>query len=143
MVDPLHPAVGRNGNHLKLVDLEELSRLRHRGAGHAGEFAVELEEVLQGDGREGLRFLLDPHAFLRFNRLVQAIRPVAARHQAAGELVDDHDLPLLHDVVHIAFVEVMRLQAVVDEVRPLHVSSGVETLHTSQFFRSADTLFGE
>ena len=29
------------------------------------------------------------HAFLRLDRLVQAVGPAAARHQAAGELVDD------------------------------------------------------
>jgi hypothetical protein len=32
------------------------------------------------------------HAFLGFHGLVQAFAPAAARHQATGELVHDHDL---------------------------------------------------
>ena len=31
-----------------------------------GELVVHAEVVLEGDGREGLVLLLDPHAFLRF-----------------------------------------------------------------------------
>jgi hypothetical protein len=38
-------------------------------------------------------------AFLGLDGLVQAVGPAPARHQAAGELVDDDDLAVLHDVV--------------------------------------------
>ncbi len=37
--------------------------------------------------------------FLGFQRLVQAFRIAAARHHAAGELVDDHHFVVADDVV--------------------------------------------
>ena len=55
------------------------------------DLVVQLEEVLQRDRGQRLVFFLDPDPFLGLDRLVQAIAPVAARHQAAGELVDDDD----------------------------------------------------
>ena len=74
------------------------------------------EVVLEGNGGEGLVFLADRHAFFGFDRLVQAIRPAAAGHEAAGELVDDDDLAVLDDVLHVALVEVVRLDGDFDVV---------------------------
>jgi hypothetical protein len=48
---------------------------------------------------------LDLHPFLGLDRLVQAVAPAPARHQAAGELVDDDDFAVLHHVVLVAVVE--------------------------------------
>jgi hypothetical protein len=45
---------------------------------------------------------MDLHAFLGLDRLVQAVRPAPARHGAAGELVDDHHLAVLDDVLDVA-----------------------------------------
>ena len=50
------------------------------------------------------------HAFLRLDRLVQAVGPAAPGHQAAGELVDDDHLAVLHDVVLVAVVQRVRAQ---------------------------------
>ena len=86
---------------------------------------------------------LDRDAFLGLDRLVQAVAPVAARHQAAGELVDDDDLAVLHDVVHVALVEVVGLERVVDQVRPLHVAGRVEALDAGQPLGLADAFVGE
>ena len=54
------------------------------------ELRVHAEVVLERDGRERLVLVLDLHAFLGLDRLVQTVGPAAAGHQAAGELVDDH-----------------------------------------------------
>ena len=144
MVDPLHLAVGGHGDHVELVDLPELVGLGHGGAGHAADLLVELEEVLQRDRGQGLVLFLDADAFLGLDRLVQAVAPVAAGHEAAGELVDDHHLAFLaDDVVHVALVEVVGLQGVVDQVRPLHVAGRVEALHARQLLGRADALVGE
>ena len=51
------------------------------------------------------------HALLRLDRLVQPVRPAPARHEPAGELVDDDDLAVLHDVVDVALEERVRLAA--------------------------------
>ena len=66
-----------------------------------------------------LRLALDANAFLGFDRLVQSLRPAAARHRAAGELVDDQHLAVLHDVVHVALVQRVRAQQLVHDVQPL------------------------
>ena len=101
--------VGRNGDDVEVVDFPELVGLGHGGAGHAGELLVELEVVLERDGGERLVFFLDADAFLGLDGLVQAVGPLAAGHQAAGELVDDDDLAVHHHVVAVAAVEVVAL----------------------------------
>ncbi len=88
-------AVGRDHRDVELVDLGELLGLGLGGAGHAGELVVHPEVVLEGDGGERLVLALDAHPLLGLHRLVQAVRPAPARHQAAGELVDDDDLAVL------------------------------------------------
>ena len=88
----LEMAVGGDGDHVELVDLPELVGLGHGRAGHAADLVVELEEVLQGDGGQGLVLFLDPHPFLGLHGLVQAVAPIAAGHAPAGELVDDDHL---------------------------------------------------
>ena len=95
---------------VELVDLLELDRLGVGGARHAGELLVHAEVVLERDRRERLVLALDLDAFLRLDRLVQAVGPAPARHQAAGELVDDDDLAVLHDVVDVALEERVRAQ---------------------------------
>ena len=40
------------------------------------------------------------------DRLVEAVGPLSAGHEPAGELVDDHDLAVRDDVVAVLAVEV-------------------------------------
>jgi hypothetical protein len=68
-------------------------------------FFVHAEIVLDGDRRQRLGLALDAHAFLGLDGLVQAVAPAPAGHQAAGELVDDDDLVVLDDVLHVALVD--------------------------------------
>ena len=143
MIDSLHAAVGRDRDHVELVDLPELGRLGHGGARHAADLPVELEKVLERDGGERLRLLLDPHPFLGLDGLVEAVGPLPARHQAAGKLVDDHHLPLLNHVVDVPLVEVVGLERVVDEVWPLHIAGRVEALDAGDFLREPHTLLGQ
>jgi hypothetical protein len=46
-----------------------------------------------------------PDVLLGLDRLVQAVGPAAAGHDAAGVLVHDDDLALLHDILDVAFVD--------------------------------------
>ena len=48
---------------------------------------------------------------LGLDRLVQAVAPAAARHQAAGELVDDHDRAVLDHVVDVEVEQRVRASA--------------------------------
>ena len=90
--------VGRDGDHFELVNLPEFVGLGHGRAGHAGQLLVQLEVILQRDGRQRLRLLLDLDAVLGvlgLDRLVQPVGPLPAEHQPAGELVDDDDAQLV------------------------------------------------
>ena len=120
--------VGRDLDHVQVVDLDELLLLGLGRAGHPGELVVEAEVVLQRDRGERLVLLLDADALLRLDRLVQALRPAAAFHDPAGELVDDLDLAVLDDVVDVALEERLRLQRLVQVVGELPVARVVEVV---------------
>ena len=79
--------------------MQELFRFGFRRSGHARQLLVHAEVVLEGDRGERLVFLLDPQAFLGFNRLVQTVAPAASRHEASGEFIDDDDLAVLDHVL--------------------------------------------
>ena len=84
-----------------------------------GQLVVHPEVVLDGDGGERLRLALHLHPLLRLDRLVQPVGPAAARQDAAGELVHDEDLPVLHDVLHVLLVQGVGPQQLVDDVQLL------------------------
>ena len=137
-----HRLVRRDLHDAELVDLLELGRLGQRRAGHAGELVVEPEVVLQRDRRERLVLLLDAHALLRLDRLVQALRPAPALEDAAGELVDDHHLVVDDRVVDVPLVErlgLQRLDQVVDEVAVL---GAVEVVDAHVALGLGDALLG-
>ena len=77
-----HRLVRRDDDRFEVVDLLELEGLGVGRAGHAGELAVHPEIVLEGDRRQRLVLALDRHAFLGLHRLVQAVGPAPAGHQA-------------------------------------------------------------
>ena len=96
-----HRPVCRNDDDVEAVDLVKLLCLGHGRTGHAGQLFVLAEVVLHGDGGDRLLLLLDLDAFLRLDRLVQSVRPAAAWHGAARELVDDDYLRVLDQVVAV------------------------------------------
>jgi hypothetical protein len=101
-------------------------RLGHRRAGHAGQLRIQAEIVLEGDRGQRLVLGLDLDVFLGLERLVQAFRIAAARHHAAGELVDDDDLVVLDDVVLVALEQLVGAQRLVDVVDQVDVLDVVE-----------------
>ena len=133
--DAAQRPVGGNRHDVELVDLQEFFRFGFRRTGHAGQLLVHAEVVLEGDRGQRLVFLLDLQAFLGFDGLVQAVAPAAARHQAAGELIDDHDFAVLHHVFHVALEQRVRLQRLVDVVKDFHVGRIVEIVDAQQSVR--------
>ena len=121
-----HRLVRRNDHRLQVVDLLELEGFRVGRAGHAGQLAVHAEVVLERDRRQRLVLALDVDAFLGLDRLVQAIGPAAAGHEAPGEFVDDHDFAVLHDVVLVAVEQRMRAQRRIEVVHQRNVVRVVE-----------------
>src|SRR5437870_3442810 len=81
-VVPHHRLVRRDDRDLEFIDLIKLGLFRLRRAGHAGQFLVHAEVVLDGDRRHRLRLALHADAFLGFDRLMQPLRPPAPRHRA-------------------------------------------------------------
>ena len=49
------------------------------------------------------------------------VRPAAALHQAAGEVVDDDHFAVLHDVMMIELVKRVRLQGLLDAMEQVHI----------------------
>ena len=127
-----HRHVGRHLEHFELVDVHELVGLGERRAGHAGELLVHAEVVLEGDRGERLVLRLDRLVLLGLQRLVQAFRIAPARHHAAGELVDDDDLAVAHDVVLVALEQLVRAQRLVDVVHDRDVLDVVERFALEQ-----------
>ena len=72
---------------------------------------VEAEIVLEGDRGERHVLGLDLDMLLGLERLVQSFGIAAARHHAAGELVDDHDFAVADDVILVALEQAVRAQA--------------------------------
>ncbi|GJD71644.1 hypothetical protein MMMDOFMJ_4607 [Methylobacterium gnaphalii] len=114
LVDALDRLVGWDLDDLELVDLGELVRLGRGRAGHAGELLVEAEVVLKGDRGERLVLGLDRDLFLGLKRLVQALGVAPALHHTAGELVDDHHLVILDNVVLVQREQSVRAQRLRD-----------------------------
>ncbi len=123
-----HRLVRRDRGDAELVDLVELVRLGERRAGHAGELLVQAEVVLDRDRRDRDVLGLDLHALLGLDGLVQALRPAPALHDAAGELVDDLDLAVEHDVLDVALVQRLGLERLHEVVDELAVLGGVQVL---------------
>ena len=137
-----HRLVGRDLDDRQLVDLHELGRLGQRRTGHARELVVHPEVVLERDRRERLVLLLDAHALLRLDRLVQALRPAPALEDPAGELVDDLDLAVDHRVVDVALVQRLGLQRLDQMVDEVAVLGAVEVVDPQEALGLGDALLG-
>ena len=83
------------------------------------------------------------HAFFGLDGLVQAVAPLPAGHFAAGEFVDDDHFAVFDDVVHIALVQMMGLERVIDQMRPIHVAGRVEAFHARQLLGRPHAFVGE
>ena len=144
LVDAQHLDVGRDRDHVHLVDVEEFRRLGHRRAGHARQLRIHAEIILEGDRGERLVLRLDVDAFLGLDRLVEPVRPAPPVHHAAGEFVDDDDLPVLHDVVDVLLEHHVGLEGLVQVVDDLRVGDVVEVAALDQpcFLEHPLGLFG-
>src|SRR3989344_313443 len=105
MVLALRGFIGRYGDGVKPVHLEELLRGGQCGTCHSCELLVEAEVILERDGSEGTALLLHGHALFRFDGLMQAVAPAPPWLEAAGELVNNDYLTIPHHILFVALVE--------------------------------------
>jgi hypothetical protein len=134
--------VGGDGHDGQVVGVGELGRLGLGRARHAGELLVEPEVVLEGDRGPGVALLLDLHALLRLDRLVQAVGPAPALEGATGELVDDLHLAVLDDVFLVALVELLGAQGLLELVHVVHRDQVVHVLDAEDALDLLDALLG-
>ncbi len=71
-IDTDHRLIGGNDHHVETVDLVKLESFSIRRTGHAGELFIQAEIILKGGGCQCLAFVLNGHAFLCLDGLVQA-----------------------------------------------------------------------
>ena len=117
VIDTDDRLVRRDFDHIEVINAAKFLFLGERRASHAGELAVQTEEVLEGDGGKGLVFARDGNALLGLNRLMEALVVAPAVHKAACKLVDDDDLTVFDHVVDVLFHEAARLHGLIDVVR--------------------------
>ena len=140
VVDSGHGLVGGNLDDVQVIDAQELLGLGQRRAGHAGELGIEPEEVLEGDGGQGLALVGDGDALLGLDGLMEALVIPAAVHQAAGELIDDDDLAVLDHVVDVPLHNAPGLHGLVDMVGQGGVVGVGEVLHLEERLGLGDAL---
>ncbi len=122
------------------TDENELSDAEKIDLAQQGEELLARLEILIGQGRlykeklatasaeDSLVFLLYRHAFFRFYRLVQTIRPSAAGHGSTRKFVDDNDFTVFDNVVDVALINRMRAQSAVEVVQQSNIAGIIETL---------------
>ena len=129
-----------NLDHVEPVDLVELPGLGQRGPRHAGELLVHAEVVLECDGGESLVFFLDLDALFGLDRLVQTLRVATTIEDPPGELVDDLDLAVANQVVHVALVQLLRLQGDIQLMDQIDVGEVIHVFDTKDLLDAADTV---
>ncbi len=84
--------------------------------------------MLESDLRQGLALPADLHSLLGLQRLMEPIGVAPVRHQPSGELIDDHDPPILDDVVGILVEENPRPKGHFKVVQQLDVLRGIHVI---------------
>ena len=95
------------------------------GSGHACEFVIQPEIVLDGDGCQRLRLPIDLNPFLGLDCLMQAIAPTSARHLTTGVLVNNDDLIFLDHIIDVLFKQAICSQELRNVVNSLRLTIAV------------------
>ena len=98
-VIPDHRHVGGNYCHFQAINLVELVRLSGGGTGHARQFVVHSEVVLQGNGSVSYTLPLNLDTFLGLHRLVQSVRPATPSLKTPSKLIDNDNFAIPDHVV--------------------------------------------
>ena len=135
--------IRRDLNDIHAIDIAELLLFRQGGTGHAGFLLIFVEEVLEGNGREGLGLSLDLDMLLRFDRLVQAVGIASSGHDTPRELIDDQDLIILYDIILIPVHQVVGAQRQDDIVLDLDILRIRQVVDLEETLALRDALLGQ
>ncbi len=136
-----HGPVGGYDHDRQIVYLAELLVLGHSRTGHAGKLVIETEEVLQRDRREGLVLLAHMLLLFCLDGLVQALGIPTTNHEAAGELIDDHDFTVFDHIVDVALEQELRLERLLEMIDHLTAGIRVKVLDVEPLLDLADAIF--
>ena len=120
LIDDIGPVDSRNGlvrgylDDIELINGGKLLRLGYGGTGHAGEFVVKSEVILEGDGRKSFILALNIDMLLCLYRLMQTLAVTASEHDTTRKLVNDEYLAVFYDIVYIALHDAVRLERLID-----------------------------
>ena len=132
MVYTNHRLVGGNLHHIQGVNGGKFLFLGQGGTGHAGKLVIQPEEILEGNGSQGLALAGNGHALLGLNGLVQTFVVASAVHQSAGVFIDDDDFPILDHIVDVLFHQTTSLHGLVDVVRQGGILRVGQILHAEE-----------
>ena len=76
--------------------------------------------------------MLDIHAFLGFDRLVQALRQTPPGHGSTGVLIDQNHLSLLDDIFNIFMEQRMRSERRIHVVQKPKISRCIERIFCTE-----------
>ena len=142
-VHSLYRAVCRNLNNVHGVNISKLLLLGLCRTGHSGLLLELVKEILEGNGCKRSRLSLYLHMFLRFNRLMQSVRIPSSVHNTAGKLIDNQNLIILYDIIHIPLHKVICPKSKDDIVLNLEVFRICKVIDMKILFYFFYTLLGK
>jgi len=93
--------VGGYNQYLKLVYLVEFLSFGDCSTGHAGQFGVQTEVILERYGGHSKALSLYLNALFGLYGLMQSLRVATPEHESAGEIVDYHHLAIFYHIVAV------------------------------------------
>ena len=108
--------VRRNRHDRPAIHQPQLAPRLNGRARHPAKPLVKAVKLLKADARQRVLGRLDFEPFLGLDRRVQPIAPRPVGHEPAGELVHDHDLAVLNDILLAAGVHVARGERLGDKL---------------------------
>ncbi len=105
-----HRPVGRNRNHIQLIDVPQFTRFGDSSTRHTCKLMIHAKIILKGDGGVRLGSIFDLHILLRFNRLMQTIRVSSSVQHTTRLLIYNFYFSIYNDVFSIFFEKCIRFE---------------------------------
>jgi len=144
-----HGHMGRHLNHFQAINGTQFFRFGGRRTGHAAEFWIKPEIILEGHRSQGLVFRLNFHTFFGFQCLMQAIGITSAFHHTTGEFINDHHLAITDDIVFFHLEHFMGTQGLISMMHHGHIAVIIHIVALNQvgldqnLFQMFHTHFGQ
>ena len=126
MVNANAREVGRNDDNLQPVKLVQLVGSLAGGSRHPRQTGVVFDKMMKRDRIQNPALRLNSYTFFRFQSRLQSARPLPILSDSTGELVDQFDGIMAHQIVDISLEQDIGLQRKVDSCQQMHVRFAVQ-----------------